>query len=223
MSTAPLLRGVVAALPIAVSVVPFGMAAAVSAHQAGLSVIGTLGMSSVIFAGAAQLTALELSRMNAPTVVIIGAAIIVNLRFALYSAALARRIPDQPVPIRAAMASVLTDQAYALSAADDDPGPGHSVRFYFGAACTFWIAWQLGTLLGIFVGASVPADLHLGFSAALAFVALAVPAVRTRPALAAAVTSVTVYFLASSLPYGMGILPAAISGVIAGGLVEGTA
>src|SRR5690606_22849210 len=97
------------------------------------------------------------------------------------------------------------------------------LSFYAGAAVALWVTWQVGTVAGTLVGASVPAELSLDFAVALVFLALVVPALDGRPALAAAVTSVAVYLLTAGLPYGLGLLPAAAAGIAAGGLIDQTA
>ena len=215
------LRGAIRGAPIATSVLPFSLVAAVSATDAGMSSLETVGLSVVVFAGAAQLAALELARADAPALFIIGAAVVVNLRFALYSASLSRHVRNLPTRTRAAMAYLLTDQAYALSIDNyESDAPADGLWFYFGAAASLWFAWQLGTLAGIAVGAGVPPELSLDFAVALAFIALAVPALSSMPALAAAVTSVAVYIVAAGLPYGVGLLPAAGAGMLAGSVAE---
>lgn len=224
MSSRPFLRGVLACAPIAASVVPFGVIAAVSAGEAGLSGLQTAAMSIIVFAGAAQLASLELAKSDAPALFVIGAALVVNLRFAMYSAALARYVRLLPARFRAVMSYGLTDQAFALAVPELEDGPiPRGGWFFLGAAATLWTAWQLGTLLGIALGAAVPPELSLDFCVALAFVALAVPNLRDRPTLGAGAASVVVFLLASGLPYGLALVPAAASGVAVGATLEAAA
>lgn len=221
----PFWLGVRHCVPVALSAVPFAVVVALSAAEAGLSHGSTIGMSIVVFAGAAQLTALELARTDAPAAIVIGAAVVVNLRFLLYSATLAPYVRDVSARARAIMAYLLTDQAFALTVGrtslDDDSAS--RVGYFAGAAVTLWIAWQTGTIAGMLLGASVPPELSLDFAVALVFIALVVPSLDNRPALAAAVTSVAVYVAAADLPYGLGLLPAALAGIAAGAITEGRA
>ena len=68
-----------------------------------------------------------------------------------------------------------------------------------------------GTWIGIVVGASVPPELSLDFSVALAFIALTVPHLKSRPTLAAATASIGTFVLSQGLPHGLALVPAAIS------------
>jgi predicted branched-subunit amino acid permease len=209
-------------VPVAISAVPFAVVVALSASEAGLSALSTVGMSVVVFAGAAQLTALELARTDAPAAIVIGAAIVVNLRFVLYSASLAPHVRDAPARARAAMAYLLTDQAFALTVGrtSGEHPRANRVAYFAGAAVTLWVAWQAGTVAGMLIGASVPPELSLDFAVALVFIALVVPSLDNRPSLAAAVTSIVVYIVAVDLPYGLALLPAAVAGIVAGAVTE---
>jgi len=218
----PFWLGVRHCAPVALSAVPFAVVFALSAAEAGLSAASTIGMSIVVFAGAAQLTAVELARTDAPAAVVIGAAVVVNLRFMLYSASLSPLARGVSARTRAAMAYVLTDQAFALSVgrtSADDPVRTR-VGYYAGVALALWVAWQVGTVAGLVLGASVPPELSLDFAVALVFIALVIPSLDGRPALAAAATSVIVYVAAADLPYGLALVPAAVSGIAAGVVAE---
>ncbi len=213
--------GALRCAPIALSVVPFGIIAAVSAGEAGFSTIKTALFSVIVFAGAAQLAALELTKNDAPSLVVIGAALIVNLRFAMYSASLAPHLRRAGRPLRALMSYMLSDQAFALSLPELEASPGRrSMRFYLGAAMALWSAWQVGTWMGILLGNAVPPELSLDFCVALAFVALAVPHMLSRPTLVAACVSVAVFVVAQGLPSGFPLLAAAAAGIAAGALTE---
>ena len=216
-------NGFLTCLPIAVSVVPFGVIAAVSANEAGLGTLATAALSLVIFAGASQLAALELAKNDAPAMFVIGAALIVNLRFVMYSASLSPKVRGVSRRLRVAMSYLLTDQAFAVSLPEldpDDPAKASGVWFFFGAAFSLWFAWQSGTWIGIVVGASVPPELSLDFSVALAFIALTVPHLKSRPTLAAATASIGTFVLSQGLPHGLALVPAAIAGIAVGMTTE---
>ncbi len=219
--TRPAVAGALRCAPIALSAVPFALVFAVSARDAGLSGLETAAMSVVVFAGAAQLAAIELAKTDAPALVILATAVLINLRFAMYSAALAPRLRAVPTRTRAALAYLLTDQAFAVTTIDaDERDTGYTVRYYAGAALALWVAWQIGTVAGVVLGNRVPPDLSLDFAVALAFVALAVPTIATRPAAAAAAASVGTYLAAAALPYGLGLLCAAAAGIATGRIAE---
>ena len=89
--------GVVDVLPFIVMVVPFATLFGVVAIEAGLSLAQTLSFSIMVIAGASQFAALQLMLDNAAIVFILAAALAVNLRMAMYSAALAPHLGRAPL------------------------------------------------------------------------------------------------------------------------------
>lgn len=207
--------------PIAASVIPFAIIVAQAAREAGLSVGKTIAMSVVVFAGAAQLTALELAKNGTPETVILGAAILVNLRFGLYSASLSPHLGGTTRWRRAGLSYLLTDQTFALCVRDE--AASHRVSFFVGAGVTLWVAWQLGTGIGMLVGSSLPSGLSLGFAVALVFVTLATATLDGWPTVLVGATSVAAYVVTAGLPYGLGLLVATAAGVAVGSVVFGEA
>ncbi len=81
--------GVRDGLPFIVMVVPFALLFGVVAIEAGLSMAQAMSFSVLVVAGAAQFAALQLMLENAAIGFVLLAALAVNLRMAMYSAALA--------------------------------------------------------------------------------------------------------------------------------------
>ena len=67
---------------------PYRRLATNGGEKCGLDLIETMTMTVLVIAGAAQFTALALLEEQAPTLIVIIAALAVNLRMAMYSAAL---------------------------------------------------------------------------------------------------------------------------------------
>ncbi len=217
-----LVAGIRSTLPITLSALPFGMAAGLLAVDGGASVAEACAMSVLIFAGAAQLAALNLAQTGAPEALIIIVAVGINLRFVMYGAALAPYVRKASRLGRLGLAYVLTDQAFAISSARfaQERGGVRHISFYFGSAISLWTAWQIGTLLGATLGAQIPAALAVDLTAPLAFVALARMAIRDRADLVAAATACVTFGALHWLPHGLALFPAAAVGVIAGRLME---
>ena len=180
-----------AAAPIAVGVVPFGLVAGAAPVEAGLGVAESLGFSVLVFAGASQLAAIDILDNGGVVAVAVLSALMINLRFLMYSASLAPHMAEARVGPRLFVAYLLTDQAYALSLGrftgrEPIAEPRRRLRYYFGVALTFWVTWQAATLLGAIGGGSIPESIPLDFAIPLAFLALLVPAVTDRPTVAAA-------------------------------------
>ena len=186
------LAGVKAELPILLGTVPFGLIYGVLALDAGLPAGLALAMSTIVFAGSAQMIGANLFKVGTPGPVIVLTTLVVNLRHMLYSASVAPRVRHLRPAWKWLLAYLLTDEAYAVTITrynqpgDNPSGAVHAHWFFLGAGLTLWGSWQASTAIGIFLGAQVPEAWALDFTLALTFIALVVPALRDRPSLAAA-------------------------------------
>ncbi|MDX1606678.1 MAG: AzlC family ABC transporter permease [Candidatus Competibacterales bacterium] len=216
--------GVRAVLPLVPGIVPFGMIAGIAPIEAGLGDAVAVGMSLLIFAGASQLAVVQLLDNNALPVVIVLTALVINLRFVMYSASLAPYFGHLPARQRWPLAYLLTDQAYAVSVTrflrEEQAGAASRHWFYLGAGLTMWLPWQLATIAGVWLGAGVPPSWGLDFAIPLTFMALLVPAVRSRPGLVAAIAAGLIATVAAPLPFNLALVLAAVVGVTAGLLTE---
>lgn len=203
--------------PLMLGIVPFALVAGIAAVDAGLTLVEAVGMSVIVFAGASQLAALDLLGSNAPLAVVIGTAAVINLRMVMYSASIAPYFAEYDRKVRAGLAYVLTDQAYALSVArfarEEDTD---RLAYYLGVAGSIWLVWQVGTVAGVLLGAGVPPDLGLSFAVPLVFLALLVPAMKDRPTTAAGVVAGVVAVGAAGVPYNLGLLIGAVTGIAVG-------
>ena len=109
------LAGVRDMSPPLIGLLPFGLVCGVAAQALGASVWGALGMSAIIFSGAAQIVAAQLIAAQAPIAVIVLTCFVVGLRLMMYSAAMAPHLKPLPPRWRNVLAYVLTDQAFAAS------------------------------------------------------------------------------------------------------------
>ena len=75
-------------IPFWLIVAPFGMLFGAVATEAGFTIIQTMIMTAFVVAGSSQFTALTLLQDGAPTLIILATSLAVNLRMAMYSAAL---------------------------------------------------------------------------------------------------------------------------------------
>jgi predicted branched-subunit amino acid permease len=105
-------------------------------------------------------------------------------------------------------------------AASQTPVTDQRHWYFLGAGLALWTCWQLSTAVGIFLGAAIPASWGLEFTLALTFIALVVPNLKSRATLAAALTAGLAALLAYSLPYKLGLIAAALVGVLAGLAVD---
>jgi len=210
--------------PFLLVVGPFAMLFGVVGTEAGLDFLQVLSMSVLVIAGAAQLTALQLMTEQAPAAVVLASAFAVNLRMAMYSAALAPHIGAAPLWQRACAAYLLVDQSYALAQARFETGPALTLpgrmAYFFGTMVLNAPVWYGGTVLGALIGRGVPAALALDFAVPVTFLALIAPALRTLAHVAAAVTALVLGLALAGLPWNAGLMLAALAAMAAGAEVE---
>lgn len=219
---ADFLAGARTVAPVVVGIVPFGLVAGAAAVGAGLSPWQAVGLSTVVFAGAAQLAAIGLLAEGAPLAVVVATVLVVNLRMVMYSASIAPYFREIPARLKAPMAYLLTDQAYALSLArflDDRDGGVSRPAYYLGAALPLWVVWQICTVAGVLAGANVPEWLPLDFALPLTFLALLVPTIENRATAAAALVGGSVATLGAGVPFELGLMLGAVGGILAGMVV----
>ena len=214
--------GVKAEIPLLIGVFPFGLIYGALAMDAGLSTAAAQMMSSLVFAGSAQFITAQLVHENTPGFVIVLTIAVVNLRHMLYSASLAPYISSLSMPWKALLSYLLTDEAYAPTILHyEEEGvnpPAH--WFWLGAGLSLWTIWQISTALGLFLGTAIPESWSLEFALPLTFIAMVVPVLRGRPAIAAALSAGAVALVAFSLPYKLGLILAALVGIVTGALLE---
>lgn len=203
-----------------VGVVPFGLVAGATPIEHDLGWGAAVGFSTIVFAGASQLAALDILGDGGSALIAALAAMTINLRMLLYSASLAPHLAQESLRTRLGVAYLLTDQAYAVSiqrwSLGDEP-PERRVPYYLGAGLTLWIVWQLSTIAGVLVGPVVPESIPLGFAVPLVFLVLLIPALTTVPAVVAALAGGAAAVLAAEAGAGpSSIMIGAVAGIAAG-------
>lgn len=215
-------EGVRAEIPLLIGVFPFGMIYGALALNAGLSALASQMMSSIVFAGSAQFVTAQLVKDAAPSFVIILTIAVVNLRHMLYSASLAPYLKHLSLKWKILLSYLLTDEAYAPSILhyEKEGIKPFSHWFLLGAGFSLWFTWQVSTALGIFLGAEMPEDIPLDFALPLTFIAMVVPILKKRPMVASAVSAGVTALLAYNLPFKLGLILAALVGILVGTVLE---
>ena len=202
-------------LGIMVSAGGFGLVYGLSARAAGFSPLEAGAMSVLVFAGASQFVAVGYVLGGFSWLAIVLLTAFLNARHLLYAAALAPYLTEQPRWLRAAMAHLLTDEAFALAIAHFRRIGRADIRGYWiGAIVSTFIPWNIATLVGITIGGSIPDPAAFGldiiFPAAMG--GLAVGLITGRRELVAAVSGAVI-----GVAVGLAWDPAA--GIIAGGVI----
>lgn len=206
--------------PVLVGTVPFGFVAGVAPVGAGMSPLESIVLSVVAFSGIAQLVVAQLYAVGSPIVLTLAAALIVSLRFLMYSASLAPHLAHLPARWRALLAFLMTDQGFAMAlqrATEPRPEDRRFSHFHtLGVGLTLYASWQTAVIAGAVLGAQVPGSWSLDFVVTLSFLVLLVPLVRRRAELVAATVAGAVALAAAGLPYRLAIVTASLCGIAAG-------
>lgn len=202
-------------LPPTPGVFAWGLVTGVAMAKSGLTLTQCLAMTLLSYAGSAQLATLPLIAANAPFWLMLITATIVNLRFVVYVAGLRDMLQPRPALQRAALGYLVGDVTFVIymNRLSRSPEVADRIAYYLGAAVMNWLAWQVGSCIGIFTAAWIPASWGLELAGTLALVALLVPLCAQRPALAGIVVAGTVALLAHALPLKLGMLCGTLAGI----------
>lgn len=217
---ASLIAGARDTIPMLVGAAPFGVIFGTLVAAGPLVLWHGQLMSLTVFAGSSQFIALGLVAGHAGLLVIWFTTVIVNLRHALYGAALLPLVAHLPAPWRWLLGFLLTDETFAVVA-------GHQARhgrtplghwYFLGSGVAMYVNWQIWTAIGLLFGASFPElrSLGLDFALAATFIAIVVPQLSRLPHLAAAIAAGMAAYLLRNLPYQLGLFAAVLVGVAVG-------
>lgn len=216
---AAFMRGMRIIAPGTVATAVWGLVTGVAMVKTGLSQWEALGMTLLVYAGSAQLAALPLMAADAPIWVVLVTALVVNLRFVIFSATLQPYFARFSLGRRVLLGYITTDLGMAMfiNRYGDCPpaerGSTEQVWLFLGMAFANWLAWQSMSIAGIWLAGSVPADWGLEFTAVLALLAITLPMLTNKPVLAGAATAAVVAVLAANFPLKLGLLVAVIAGM----------
>jgi predicted branched-subunit amino acid permease len=215
-------EGVRVGAPTLFGIGAWGLVVGVAMINSGLSLAQALGMTLLVFAGSAQLASLPLIAAGAPVWVVFATALVVNLRFVIFSALLAPHFVHLPWKQRFLLGYVsgdITVNLFQQRFPTEAPAPG-KVSFLKGLIIPNWFAWQTGSVIGIFLGSMVPPHWGLGLAGTLAIICILVPAALTRASLVGVVVAGAVAVLAHGMPYKLGLLAAVLVGMLCAMAVE---
>lgn len=208
--------------PTLFGIAAWGLVVGVAMVKTGLSVPQALAMTLLVFAGSAQLASLPLITAHAPIWVIFATAVVVNLRFVIFSVLLAPHFAHLPWHKRFLLGYVSGDMSVALFLQrfpGPQPEPG-KLSYLKGLLYPNWAAWQFGSVVGILLGSTVPAEWGLGFAGTLAIICITVPMVVNRALLCGVIVAGGVAVVAAGMPYKLGLLAAVILGMVSAMAVE---
>ena len=211
-------------IPLIVGAIPFGLIFGTLAQASGLSFWGAMGMSAVVFAGSSQFIALGLLGAGTPLGMIVLTTWVVNLRHLLYAVSLVPYVKHLSQLWKLPLGFWLTDENFMVAIQryrQDDISP-HKHWFQLGSALAMYLNWQLSTLVGLTLGQSIPnaSAWGLDFAMVATFIGMTIPYLVNRPMVATVIVSAVVALLARGMPHQLGLMVAAIAGILTGILTE---
>jgi predicted branched-subunit amino acid permease len=213
-----------AGAPAMPGIFAWGMVAGMAMMQSGLTLWQAIGMTFIVFAGSAQLAALPLIAAGAPAPVVFLTALVVNLRFVIFTATLGPHFAHLPWYRRLWYGYLSGDLIMGFF---PQRFPGHTLNqptgkagFFTGITYPTWLAWQVGSVAGILLARQVPSAWGIGFAGTLALLAVMIPMVVNAAALGGVIVAGAVAVVAYGLPYKLGLLLALLAGMAAASVID---
>lgn len=148
-------EGLVEIAPAMIAAAPIALLYGAIATSKGLSPLEVALSSAFIFAGGAQLAAIELWTTPVPIAALVLSTFLINARYILMSASLAPKVAHLPRAGRLLGFHVLADENWALA----ERRAAHrriAGSYFFGMGAVFWVNWVAwswaGTVLGPLLG-----------------------------------------------------------------------
>jgi 4-azaleucine resistance transporter AzlC len=207
-------------IPLIVGAIPFGIIFGTLATSNGLSVAATMAMSALVFAGSSQFIAVGMIAVNTGWLLIVLTTFVVNLRHLLYAVSLVPYVKKLPHLWKFLLGFWLTDEAFAIAIRRyqaEDASP-YTHWYYLGAALSMYLNWQLCTYIGITLGQQISdaASWGLDFAMSVTFIGMVIAYLKNRPMWIATIVAGIVALIAYPLPHKLGLMIAALAGIIAG-------
>jgi predicted branched-subunit amino acid permease len=204
------------------SYLPFGLVCGVAAVQAGLGELGAIALAAFAFAGSSQAVLTQFIASGAPLLIAILSGLVVNLRMAVYSAAISQRLTTSTKKERVLWAAFLVDQTFLFEEQRHARGQfkSHPLAFFMGCALVLWPTWIATNTAGAFLGAQLPPSWQLEFTIPLSFIAMVIPLLKSSGQTGAAVAGGIAGTLLFALPLKLGLIAACALGTLTGLLID---
>ncbi len=177
--------GARAIAPIAVAAAAFAASFGILARAAGFGAVAAIVMSATTFAGSAQFAVVSTLETGGAVAAAIVAAVLLNARYAPISVSVAPFFGGSRLR-RLFESQLIVDESWVVSRRRDGR---YDRRILIGAGAVLYVVWVTGTAVGVLVGDAIADPETLGLDAAFPalFLALLVPQISSRRALAVAV------------------------------------
>lgn len=207
-----------------IAIAAWGVVTGVAMVKVGMSVPLALLMTIVVFAGSAQLAVLPLLVSGAPLPIVWVTALLVNLRFVIFAAAMRTYFSQLTWKQRLFAGYLNGDVGFALFLMRFGGTPERGTTFqwgyFFGTATVNWMSWQLASIAGILLGGLAPTAWGLELAAVLALISVVVPMLNRVPVLLGVVVTAVLSVATIHIQLKLGLVISVLAGVIAAVVVE---
>ena len=209
-------QGTLAILPLSIAVVPWGLLAGSYAMDSGLSPFQSQTLSAVLYAGAAQLVATGMLKSGVGIITMLLTTFFITSRHLLYSVSMRDKISPLPTRWRLLLGFLLTDELFAICG---QQSTRQFNRWYaLGAGLSFYLVWNIASLVGIIAGQYIPNlnSLGLDFAVAATFIAIVVPNTKSLPILVSVLVALVLSVLLTAYQVPGSLMIASLFAMIAG-------
>lgn len=171
--------GIKKGLTIGFGYIPIAIAFGILARSNGIPVHIIIAMSIIVYAGASQFVAVKLIALNAGLWGIVLATFILNLRHLLMSASVSQKIDKKlNTGLLAIISFGITDESFSLISLSGEKVLAD--KYVFGINLIAYLSWVAGTVIGIFMGTTLPEIIQSSMGIALysMFIGLLIPTLK---------------------------------------------
>jgi 4-azaleucine resistance transporter AzlC len=151
-TAAEIRRGVVAALPMMLGMIPAALVLGAQAAQKGFSVAEVPLLTGLNFAGGSEFAAVALWTSPPHILLIVAITLLINSRHILMGATLAPYIQHLPRRVVYPALFLMCDESWALALVDARRGGGFRLAHYLGLAIALYATWVVFTAIGGAIG-----------------------------------------------------------------------
>ncbi len=215
-------KGFLDMLPLNLAVLPWGILCGSLAIQRDFSALEAILMPLIVFAGSAQLVAIELIANNASLATILFTTFIISSRHFLYGLALRDKLKVLPTKWRYSLGFLLTDELFALSGNSKAFVGQLRLIYAVVAGASFYFFWLLWNVTGVIAGSYLPdlTNLGLDFAIAVTFIALVIPTIVNIPILVSVIVAAILSVLFKLMQFELDLVAAAIIAMYCGYLTD---
>jgi 4-azaleucine resistance transporter AzlC len=192
------IQGAKSSIPIFIGYFTASIAFGILALSSGLAPFEAVLFSMTNLTGAAQFMAINLIASSAAIGEIVISVMLMNMRYFIMSASLARKLGLKNNIEKAVISFGVTDEIFSVASLKSGKVAS---SFMYGLQLTSYMGWALGTLTGVTVGMFLPRALQDAMSGALfaLFISLLIPEIKK--SYRAAILAVSAGILNSLLYY----------------------